>query len=150
MPLLAYFATIGALLTALVLLLDVMLAPDKPAPSRHPVAGVETGVRQPRTTSGLAPPPAVIAPSAPIAESRDRPPQTTTMHSVTPTQVQPSMSDGATSPAGAKPKSKTRQGRTKDRSIDAVGRPFSDGSAYGYAREKPAPHYSPEGTLGPH
>jgi cell division septation protein DedD len=150
MPLLRYFATIGAILTALLLLFDFMLAPNKPERFRHPIAGVETEIAQPRTTSGSAPMPAATVPGEPVTESRDKPAETTAATSVPPAQPQPSLQADPRSPARARSRSKPKQRHAKDRKIDAVGRPFSDGSAYGYSREKSVPAYSPEGTMGPH
>lgn len=146
MPLLRYFATIGTLLMALLLLLDFVLAPGKPNQSKHPIARVDTAVGQPRMTSGSAPSsPTEVVPSAPVSASRNQPAETTTADS-----VQPAFQADPRSDARPKPRSKTKQKRAKDRKEDMVKRPHGDGSAYGYSRQNLAPQSSPEGTMGPH
>jgi hypothetical protein len=147
MPLLTYFITIGGVLTALLLLVDLMLGPSKPERPSKPesstqaATGVETSLPKPRITTGYMPSTAAPAPTAPTAEARREPAET---GSSAQSASQPASSGEAERKllATAKPKS--------GRKATTAGRAYP-GSAYSsYAQEPRNWRSSAEGTLGPH
>jgi hypothetical protein len=158
LPLLAYFMTVGALLTALLLLVNFMLAPIKPE-SSQPVARVETSFPQPRMTMGAAQDPGRIAAVAPAAQAQHALPATTTSPLTQSAQEQSSGS-GEMEPKllpRAKPKKSTAQKPVRGWKADAASRnDQGDAGSSNYAQERPAlpraaQGSSPaEGTLGPH
>jgi hypothetical protein len=156
MPLLAYFATIGGALTALLLLLNVMLEPSKPASkpeSSAPAAtGVETSLRKPRTTTGLTRTgvtttgfmqSSVGLPARALGAEAHHAPSDATGSSAQ-AALQPSRRDAAERESFTK--AKPRSGRKA-----ATGRrPYRDAGHARYAQQPPNWRSSAEGTLGPH
>jgi len=148
MPLLTYFITIGGVLTALLLLVDLMLGPSKPERPSKPesstqaATGVETSLPKPRMTTGYMPSTAALAPTAPAAEARREPAETTGSSAQPASQPASSGEAERKSLATAKPKS--------GRKATMAGRAYR-GSAYSrYAQEPRNWRSSAEGTLGPH
>jgi hypothetical protein len=152
MPLLSYFATVGGVLTALLLLINLMLEPSKPESSTHAATGLETSLRKPRTTSGLTTTGFMqgtvvqgtvgIAPKALGAEAQHESPEVTGS-SMQPAH-QPSSRDGAERKSFAKAKPKSGRKATTAR------RPNRDAGYSSYALAPPNWRSSAEGTLGPH
>jgi hypothetical protein len=147
-PLLAYFATVGAALTVLLLLLNFVLEPDKPEPAHALATGTETQRPQQRSTTGFGPTPAGVISSTPPAIQAEVPEPTTanSLHEALDLQ---SGSGAVAQKWLAQPKRKSRKVKSpaKGRSVDAVWRRHGSGQ-FGYAQEKP--QSSAEGTLGPH
>jgi hypothetical protein len=157
-PLLAYFLTVGALLTALVLLVNVVLEPSKPEKPQPAVAAISTGSPKPRITTGSAQYTGSTRPVAPSAQAEHAKPTTTTSTLRQSAQEQPSGS-GEAEPkplTRAKPKKSTAQKPKGGRNADAVWRNDRGDAGYSSYAQKPAQPptvrgTSPaEGTLGPH
>jgi hypothetical protein len=151
MPLLAYFVTVGAALTALLLLVNVMLEPSKPERPKPAAAGVATSLPKPRVTTGSAQP--SLAPTARAGEDRPPLPTATRETLVQPVLAQPLSQDEAKrkSFTSTAPKGKTVKPRARGRNADDVRRRYRDDSGYSSrAQEWPTRSYSAEGTLGPH
>jgi hypothetical protein len=151
MPLLAYFVTVGTVLTALLLLVNVMLEPSKPETLTPAAAGVAASLPKPRITTGSAQP--SLAPTARAGEDRPPLPTATMETSVQPAQAQPSSREEAErkSFTRSKPKGKTAKSRARGRNADDVRRRYRDDSGYASrAQQWPTRSYSAEGTLGPH
>ena len=69
-PLQAYFLTVGALLTALLLLVNLMLDPSKPESPQPAITDLSKSSGTARTTTGSAQVARSIAPVAPAAQAR--------------------------------------------------------------------------------
>jgi hypothetical protein len=163
MPLVAYFGAIGALLTAILLLTNVLLESGHNS-SRSVFAPVETNLPKPRISASTAQHTVGvtrIAPSEDIQDGR--------VYSAAPAaadraepQQRPSESDvERRSLKKAKPDSKVTKTRSRSRHADAGWRrkrptysnvtPRSYGSGfYSYARETPASSFPTRDSLGPH
>ena len=141
MPLLMYFATVGAVLTTLLLLFNFMLEPSKPESSKHAATDVETSLRKPRTTTGFMPSTVGIAPKALAAEAQHDSAEIT--GSSAQPRHQQSSRDVAERKAFTRAKPKSSRKATTGR------RPYRGYSSY--AQQLPKWRSSAaEGTLGPH
>jgi len=156
-PLLAYFLTVGTLLTALMLLVNVALEPSKPERPQPTVADISTGFPKPRISTGSAHDTGSTAPVAPSAQAEHAKPTTTSTLTQS-AQEQPS-SSGEVEPkpvTRAKPKKSTARKPMGGRNADAVWR--NDHGDAGYSSYAQKPTRPPavqgsslaEGTLGPH
>ncbi len=145
MPLLAYFGTVGVLLTALLLFVNAMLEPDKPKNPNYAPARVETSLPQPRTTTGLTQRAAGVAQAqaAPAIEIRQEPTSPTTPLGMTPSayEQQPQMNSDEgerKSFKATKPKNKTARIHKKRRTTDTASRPYREQPGYSsYAQGRP-------------
>jgi hypothetical protein len=147
MPLLTYFVTVGGVLMALLLLVNLMLEPIKPESSPHAATGLETSLRKPRATTGLTTTrynqgTVGIAATALGAEVQHESSEVT--GSSTQPAHQPSSRDGAERKSFAKAKLKSGRKATAGR------RPYRDAVYSNYALAPPNWRSSAEGTLGPH
>jgi hypothetical protein len=157
-PLLAYFLTVGALLTALVLLVNVVLEPSKPERPQPAVADISTGSKKPRISTGSAHDTGSTTPVAPPAQAEHAKPPTSTSTLTQSAQEQPSSSSEAEPKplTRAKPKKSTAQKPMGGRNADAAWRNDRGDAGYSSYAQKPArlpaaQGTSPaEGTLGPH
>jgi hypothetical protein len=141
MPLLMYFATVGGVLTTLLLLFNFMLEPGKLESSKHAATDVETSLRKPRTTTGFMPSTVGIAPKALAAEAQHDSAEVTG-GSAQPLHQQSSR-DVAERKSFTKAKPKSVRKATTGR------RPYRGYSSY--AQQLPKWRSSTaEGTLGPH
>jgi hypothetical protein len=151
MPLLAYFVTVGTVLTALLLLVNVMLEPSKPETPKPAAAGVATSLPKPRMTTGSAQP--SLAPTARAGEDGHPLPKATMETLVQPVQSQPLSQDEAKrkSFTSTTPKGKSMKPRARGRNANDVRRRYRDDSGYSSrAQGWPTQSFSAEGTLGPH
>ena len=143
-PLQAYFLTVGALLTALLLLFNLMLDPSKPESPQPAITDLSKSSGTARTTTGSAQVGRSITPVAPAAQAR---PELSTTPTLTQSVEEQPASGGAAEgnpSTGAKPKKSTGQKSTR-------GKDRTDAGYSSYAQQKPAWPTSPaEGTLGPH
>jgi hypothetical protein len=152
MPLLSYFATVGSVLTVLLLLVNLMLEPSKPESSTNAATGLETSLRKPRTTTGLTTTGYMqgsimqgavgLTEKALGAEAQHESSEVT--GSSTQPAYQPSSRDGAERKSFAKAKPKSARKATTAR------RPYRDAGYSSYALAPPNWRSSAEGTLGPH
>lgn len=157
-PLLAYFLTVGTLLTALMLLVNVALEPSKPERPQPAVADIGAASPKPRISTGSAHDTGSTAPVAPSAQAEHAKPTTTTSTLTQSAQEQLSGS-GEAEPkplTRAKPKKSTARKPMGGRNADAVWRNDRGDAGYSsYAQKLARPPAvqgtSPaEGTLGPH
>jgi len=143
-PLQAYFLTVGALLTALLLLVNLMLDPSKPESPQPAITDLSKSSGTARTTTGSAQVARSIAPVAPAAQARSELPATPTLAQSGEEQPASGGAAEANPSTRAKPKKSTGQKSTR-------GNNRADAGYSSYAQQKPAWPTSPaEGTLGPH
>jgi hypothetical protein len=142
MPLLMYFATVGGILTTLLLLFNFMLEPGKPESSKHAATDVETSLRKPRTTTGFMPSTVGVAAKAPAAEARRDSAE------ITGSSAQPANQQASRVVAERKSVTKAKPKSARQ----ATGRrPYRDSGYSSYAQRLPKWRSSAaEGTLGPH
>jgi hypothetical protein len=142
-PLQAYFLTVGALLTAPLLLFNLMPDPSKPESPQPAITDLSKSSGTARTTTGSAQVARSIAPVAPAAQARPELPTTPKLAQSVEEQPASGAAEGSPS-TRAKPKKRTGQKST--RANDRADRGRSS-----YAQQKPAwPTSLAEGTLGPH
>jgi hypothetical protein len=143
-PLQAYFLTIGALLTALLVLFNLELDPSKSESPQPAITDLSKGSGTARTTTGSAQVARRVAHVPPAAQAR---PELPTTPALTQSGVEQPASDGAAEAnpsTRVKPKKSTGQKSTR-------GKDRADPEYSSYAQQKPAWPTSPaEGTLGPH
>jgi hypothetical protein len=177
MPLLAYFGTIGVVLTALLVFANFLLKSPQPEGSGPAAAAVEANLPTPKVTSGVARhtvgvtrvAPSVelrggrLSPDVPAAAAQAEPTEPATRDLMQPAPEQ-QMSEGNVerrSLKNAKPRSKTAKTRMRGRNAAVARGPYGKGSPYSspgsyspgyysYAHERPAWPFSAQGTLGPH
>ena len=143
-PLQAYFLTVGALLTALLLLVNLMLDPSKPESPQPAITDLSKSSGTARTTTGSAQVARSIAPIAPAAQAQSELPTTPTLAQSGEEQPASGGAAEANPSTRAKPKKSTGQKSTR-------GNDRADAGYSSYAQQKPAWPTSPaEGTLGPH
>jgi hypothetical protein len=171
MPLLLYFSTIGAVLIALLLLINLLLEPRQPKSTKPASAAVETNLPKPRIASQVARQTVGAAhtasaagarhqttsPAAPAADARDRRIEPTAWNPVQ-TAQQSSIEGMQSKPLNsARSRGKSVRGRNTDAAWHhRAKKPAYSGPAYSspgyrsYARERPTTSSWAEGTLGPH
>ena len=144
-PLQAYFLTVGALLTALLLLVKLdPIKPEGPQPPQRAITDLSKSSGTARTTTGSAQVARSIAPVAPAAQARSELPATPTLAQSGEEQPASGGAAEANPSTRAKPKKSTGQKSTP-------GNNRADAGYSSYAQQKPAWPTSPaEGTLGPH
>jgi hypothetical protein len=177
MPLLAYFGTIGALLTALLVFVNFLLQPPGSKKSQAAVAAAEAKLPQPRPTNRIAEYTAGVTRVAPSAEPRYGPPpavpaadvQDSALEQATSIPLQPapeqqSSTSGPERKSLQRPKAKVKSAKARSRARNAHAgwspdgrRPaYYDPAYFGrgynaYARERSSwPFSTAQGTLGPH
>ena len=158
MPLLSYFGTMGALLTALLLLANFLLQPQ-PGGAKPAAAGVETNLPKPGIASRVADRTVGQAPTlvSAVTQSEPRPvvpaPETSGLEQTAGSSMQPP-SDRPSSGdmlERAKTEARSRSVRNRDATTRRGRNPTYDSRAYSsYARDMPRLRVSAEGTLGPH
>jgi hypothetical protein len=148
MPLLTYFATIGGVLTTLLLLVDLMFGPSKPERASQPesstqaVTTAETGLPKLRTTTGYVPSTVGLSPTAPAAEAQRYLAETT---GSSPQPASQPASGGA-----AERKSIATVKSRSGRKAATAGRAYRESAYSSYAQQPQNWRSSAEGTLGPH
>jgi hypothetical protein len=165
MPLVTYFGTIGAILTVLMLLVNVLLDPghDRSNPESAPA---ETNLPKPRATAPVAqytPGVTRIAPSEDVQGGRLSLAAPPTAASAEPQQQQSESEVERTSLQRRKPDGRTAKIRTKGRNANVAGRHSGRKTAYSdlspgyyspgfhsYARERPAWPFPIRDSLDPH
>ena len=140
-PLQAYFVTIGALLTALLLLVNFVLDPSKPESPQPAMTDLSNSSGTARTTTGTAQAARSIALVA--LGTRAQPELPTTPTLAESGEEQPATGAAAEAKPRAKPKKSTGQKST--RANDRAHAGYST-----YAQQSPWPTKPAEGTLGPH
>src|SRR5262245_3191735 len=141
-PLPAYFLTIGALLTALWLLVNFVLDPSKPASPQPAMTDLSKSSGTARTTTGSAPAARSIAPVALPARAGSELPTTPTLAEAAEEQPASGGAAEANPSTRAKPK---KSGQKSTRGNDRAHAAYSS-----YAQRNPWPTSPAEGTLGPH
>jgi hypothetical protein len=142
-PLQAYFLTVGALLMALLLLVN-MLDPSKPESPQPAITDLSKSLGTARTTTGSAQVAHSISPVAFGAQARPELPTTPTLAQSV--EEQPASGGAAEANPSTRAKSKKSTAQKSTRGNDRPDAGYSS-----YAQQKPAWPTSPaEGTLGPH
>jgi len=142
-PLQAYFLTIGALLTALWLLVNFVLDPSKPASPQPAMTDLSKSSGTARTTTGSAPAARSIAPVALPARAGSELPTTPTLAEAA--EEQPASGGAAEANPSTRAKPKKSTGQKSTRGNDRAHAGYSS-----YAQQSPWPTSRAEGTLGPH
>lgn len=150
LPLLGYFGVVGSALVVLLLIVDFMLAPDKPDRVKQAPAGIEATVAKPRLTTGAAPAASPVVPAAPATQAQPAPDVATNGgQAARGEQSSGEITESSTIPTQTR--GKAQRSRTKGGNPPVVPWGNPAGSAYsGYAQERPVWHSPAEGTLGPH
>ena|SRR5262249_30805649 len=148
MPLLTYFATIGGMLTALLLLIDLMFGPSKPERPSQPESSTQavttaaTGLPKPRTTTGYVPSTVGLFPAAPGAEAQRYLAETTG------SSAQPASQPASGGEAERKSTATAKHGSAGK--ARTAGRSYRESAYSSYAQQPRNWRSSAEGTLGPH
>jgi hypothetical protein len=148
MPLLSYFVAVGAALTALLLMLNVLLERPEPHDHHHLTRSEKDGAIL-RATTGSAQQPSAMP--GPVLGIQAGVPEPTAASPTEPPQQHPPTADQVKQKrlAPAKPKNRSGQNRTKGRNSDDALR-LNEVSRSRYLLEGSRLQASPEGTLGPH
>jgi len=142
-PLQAYFLTIGALLTALWLLVNFVLDPSKPESPQPAMTDLSKSSGTARTTTGSAPAARSIALVALGTRARSELPTTPTLAESG--EEQPASGGAAEANRSTRAKPKKSTGQKSTRGNDRAHAGYSS-----YAQQSPWPTSRAEGTLGPH